>query len=57
MGHMIQLLIALVIIGAVLYLLQLVPIDARVKQVIYVIAIVFLVIWAIKMLLPAAGLS
>lgn len=54
---MIQLLIALVIIGAALYLLQLLPIDARVKQVIYVIAIVCIVIWAIKTLLPMSGIA
>lgn len=54
---MIQLLIALVIIGAALYLLQLVPIDPTVKKIVQVIAIVFLVIWAIRILLPAAGLG
>jgi hypothetical protein len=53
---MISLLIALVILGAALYLLQLLPIDATVKQIIQVIAIVFIVIWAIRTLLPAAGL-
>ena len=54
---MVQFLIALVIIGAALYLLQLVPIDATIKRVIQVIVIVVLVIWAIKALLPLAGLS
>lgn len=54
---MVRLLIALVIFGALLYLLQLVPIDARIKQIIYVIAIVFIVIWAIKVLLPMAGMG
>jgi hypothetical protein len=53
----IQFLIALAIIGAVLYLLQLIPIDATVKQIIQVIVIVALVIYAIKMLAPIAGLS
>lgn len=54
---MIELLIALVIVGAVLYLLQLVPIDGTVKTIIQVIIIVFLVIWAIKILLPMAGIN
>lgn len=53
---MIQLLIALVIIGALLYLLELIPIDATIKRVIQVIAILFVVIWAIKILIPMAGL-
>lgn len=53
---MVEFLIALVIVGAVLYLLQLLPIDATVKQIIQVIAIVFIVIWAIRTLLPVAGL-
>lgn len=54
---MITFLIALVIIGAALYLLQLVPIDATIKQIIQVIVIVVLVIYAIKLLLPMAGLN
>jgi hypothetical protein len=52
----ISFLIALVIIGAVLYLLQQIPIDATVKTVIQVIVIVVLVIYAIRILLPMAGL-
>jgi hypothetical protein len=53
---MVEFLIALVILGAALYLLQLLPIDATVKQIIQVIAIVFIVIWAIRTLLPLAGM-
>lgn len=53
---MISFLIALVIIGAILYLLQLIPIDATIKQIIQVIVIVALVIYAIRILLPLAGL-
>jgi hypothetical protein len=51
-----EFLIALVILGAALYLLQLLPIDATVKQIIQVIVVVFIVIWAIRILLPIAGL-
>jgi hypothetical protein len=53
---MMEFLIALVILGAALYLLQLLPIDATVKQIIQVIAVVVIVIWAIRTLLPIAGL-
>lgn len=47
---MISLLIALIIFGAVLYLIGLLPIDATVKQIIYVIAIVAIAIWALRSL-------
>lgn len=48
---LIQLIIALVIIGAVLYILTLLPIDARIKQIINVIVIVVIVIWLLQLLL------
>jgi hypothetical protein len=54
---MLQLLIVLIIVGAALYLLQLIPIDATIKRVIQVIVIVFLVIWAIRVLWPMAGIG
>lgn len=54
---MIEFLIALVILGAILYLLNLLPIDATVKRIIQVIAIVFIVIYAIRVLLPMSGLN
>ena len=47
---LLSLLIALVIFGAILYLLQLVPMDATVKQIVRVIAIVLIVIYAISVL-------
>lgn len=54
---MLSLLIALIIIGAVLYVIQLLPIDAVVKKIIVVIAVVLLAIWAIRVLLPMAGVA
>lgn len=55
---MIQLLIALVVVGAVLYLLQRVTfIDEQMKLVIRVLLVVFIVIWAIKILVPMSGLG
>jgi hypothetical protein len=56
MSGLTEFLIVLVIIGAALYLLQFLPIDGTVKRIIQVIVIVILVIWAIRMLLPMAGL-
>lgn len=53
---LISLLIALVVFGAVLYLINLIPMDATVKQIIWVIAIVALVIWLLRTLAPALHL-
>lgn len=54
---MLEFIIALVIIGAALYILQLLPIDATVKRIIQVIVVVILVIYALQLLLPMAGLG
>jgi len=53
---MISLLITLIVIGAVLYLIGLLPIDATIKQIIYVIAVVFVLIWLLRNL-SAIGLG
>lgn len=53
---MVSLLIALIVIGAVLYLIGLLPIDATIKQIIYVIAIVAVLIWVLRHL-GAIGLG
>lgn len=45
---MISLLITLIVIGAVLYLITLLPIDGTIKQIIYVVAIVFVLIWLLR---------
>lgn len=52
---LIAILIALIIFAAVLYLVGLLPIDATVKRIIQVVAIVALVIWLLKALAPALG--
>jgi hypothetical protein len=44
---MLELLVALVIIGAVLYLISILPIDGTIKTIIKVICIVFIAIWLI----------
>ena len=54
---MLQLLILLVVVGAALYILQMVPIDGTIKRIIQVIVIVILVIYALKLLLPIAGIG
>lgn len=54
---MLSILIALIIVGALLYLLQYVPIDATIKTIIRVIAIVVLLVWLLKEFWPTTGLG
>ena len=49
----VSILIALILIGALLYVLNMLPIDATVKTIIRVVAIVALVIWLLKAFAPA----
>jgi hypothetical protein len=51
-----QFLIVCIIVGAVIYIVGLLPIDATLKTIVKVVAIVALVIYALKLLLPLAGL-
>lgn len=48
---LLSLLIVLIVIGVVLYLVSLIPMDARIRTAITVIAIAFVVIWLIQALL------
>lgn len=52
---LIAILIALIVFGAVLYVVGLLPIDATVKRIIQVVAIVALVVWLLTKLAPAIG--
>ena len=51
------LVILLVIVGAALYLLQLVPMDATIRTVLKVVIITVLIVYAIIFLAGLAGLS
>ena len=56
MELLLSVLIVLIIVGAVLYLVQhVLPIDERIKTVITVLVIVFVCIWALKLLLGGGG--
>ena len=48
---LLSLLIVLIIVGVALYLLSLIPMDARIKTAGQVIVIAFVVIWLLRMLL------
>lgn len=45
---LVQLLIALLVIGALLYILQLIPLDSRIKTIIYVVVFVAIAIWLLR---------
>lgn len=44
----VALLIALIVIGAILYCITLLPIDATIKRVIQVVAIVAVLVWLLR---------
>jgi len=46
----IELLVALIIIGVVLYLIELIPMDGTVKTIIRVLAILFMVLYLLQLL-------
>lgn len=45
---MIELLVLLIIVGAILYLVRLAPLDGFIKQIIYVIAVVILLVYVLR---------
>ena len=53
---MISILVTLLILGVALYCLQLLPMDATVKRVIQVLAILFALLWVLQVLGLWSGL-
>lgn len=49
----ISVLIALIVVGAIVYIADLLPIDGTFKRIIQVVAIVAVVIWLLKAFAPA----
>lgn len=47
---LVSLFLTLVIFGVILYLVTLIPMDGTVKQIIYVVAILALILWLIQAL-------
>lgn len=50
---MLSLIILLIIVGAALYLVGLIPMDATIKRVIQVLVIVIVIIYALRLLAPS----
>lgn len=55
MSALISIVIALIIVGLVLYLVGLLPIDATIKKIINVVVIVAVIIWLLAVFLPSVG--
>jgi len=47
---LIGLIVTLIIVGLLLYLINMLPIDATIKNIIYVLVIVFVILWLISSL-------
>jgi hypothetical protein len=54
---MLQLLIAFIVVGALLYILNLLPIDATMKRIAWVVVIVVFAIYVIRILFGAGGIA
>ena len=51
---MIQILIVLILLGLLLYIVNLLPIDGTIKKIILAVAIVLVVVWIIGGFFPSA---
>ena len=54
---LVSILVAAIIVGVVLYILNIIPMDARIKQIVTVIVIALVAIWAIRLLLGSGSIS
>lgn len=48
MISLVTIIVALILIGVVLYLIELIPMDATIKKIIYVLVIVVVVLWLLQ---------
>lgn len=53
---LVSLLIALIVIGAIIYVVGLLPIDATIKTIIKAVAVAALAVWLLRALAPALNL-
>ena len=52
---LLQILVSLIVIGLLLWVVNMLPIEANIKQIIRVVMIVFVVIWILYMLMGMSG--
>ena len=48
MISLITIIVALILVGVALYLINLIPMDATIKKIIYVLVMVFVVLWLLQ---------
>lgn len=48
MVSLLGIIVALVLIGVVLYLIELIPMDATIKKIVYVLVVVMVVLWLLQ---------
>ena len=48
MISLITIIVALILVGVALYLIELIPMDATIKRIIYIIVIVVVVLWLLQ---------
>lgn len=53
----IPILMTLVVLGLVLYLVNLLPLDETIKRLIHVVVIVLIVLWLLQVILGGGGFS
>ena len=47
---LVGILVFLILIGLVLYIIQILPIDAMIKRICYIVVVVFCLLWLLQML-------
>jgi hypothetical protein len=54
---LIGLLVFLIIVGVLLYIIQLIPMDATIKNIAYILVLVVVLLWLVQVLGGFAGLG
>jgi len=47
---LVSILVTLIVVGLLLYIIQLLPLDAIIKKVAYVVVLVFVLLWLVSLL-------
>jgi hypothetical protein len=47
---LVSLLVTLIVVGLLLYIIQLLPLDAVIKKVAYIVVVVFVLLWLVSLL-------
>lgn len=49
---LIQVLVILIIVGVLLWLINFIPMDAKIKQIINILVVIVIVLWLLSLFLP-----